>query len=122
MQDIVNFIFSGMAPSRPAEIAARRRIRTLRNLHPGVTGWEVRVDVPPPQASCGLAYAVRLEAQVGDGPVAEGMATAADLLGALRLAFNVLEAELLAERHGARERAALWLHALRNRIASRPAC
>jgi hypothetical protein len=119
VQDSIKFIFTGMVPSRLAENAARRRIRALRNLHPGVTGWEVEVGAPPPQANGGLAYVVRLEARVGGGPAAQGAATAEDLLGALRLAFNSLETALAAPRHGARGRAALWFQALRHRIASR---
>jgi hypothetical protein len=120
VQDTVKFIFSGMVPSRLAENAARRRIRALSELQPGVIGWEVRVDASPPQANGGPAYAVRVEAQGGSGSVAEGAATAGDLLGALRLAFNSLETGLAPGRHGARERAARWLHALRHRIAARP--
>jgi len=117
--DTVKFIFSGMVPSRLAENVARRRIRALHNLHPGVTGWEVEVGAPPPQAYGGLAYAVRLEAQTAGGPAAEGTATAEDLLGALRLAFDSLETALAARQHGPRGRAALWLQALRHRIARR---
>jgi hypothetical protein len=118
VQDPIKFIFTGMVPSRLAENAARRRIRALRNLHPRVTGWEVELGAPPPQANGGLAYAVRLEAR-GGGQAAQGAATAEDLLGALRLAFNSLEAALAAQRHGGRGRAALWLQALRHRIAPR---
>ena len=122
MQDTVEFIFSGMQPSRPAEAAARRRIRTLQLAHPAVTDWQVRVDAPPPQPARAEAYAVRLQARGAGGTVTLAAATASELLGALRLAFNAIETELAAERDDARRRAGGWLRAIRSRFARRSFC
>jgi hypothetical protein len=122
VQDTVEFIFSGIEPSRPAQAAARRRIRSLRHVHPAVTTWEVRVDAPPPQPARAEAYAVCLQAQGAGGSVTQAAATASELLGALRLAFNAIETELSAEREGTRHRAGGWLQALRRRLRTRSFC
>ena len=121
MQDPVAVTISGMPPARAAEAAARRRIRALQMAHPAVLAWQVRVDRPP-QPAAASAYSVHLEAQVAGGTDVQASAQDADLLAALRLAFNALEVALGADRHRARNRAAQWLHALRERIAPRPSC
>ena len=121
MQDPVAVTISGMPPGRAAEAAVRRRIRALQMAHPAVLAWRMRVDRPP-QPAAASAYSVHLEAQVAGATDVQASAQDADLLAALRLAFNALEVELGADRHRARNRAAQWLHALRERIGPPPSC
>lgn len=94
------------------EAAARRRMRAMENAFPAVLDWDLRVGMP--EEACFTAIA---QARVVGGATLRAQAQAADALGAVRLAFNGLDAELEAEREEARNRAADWLSAVRRRIA-----
>jgi ribosome-associated translation inhibitor RaiA len=121
VQNTVEFIFSGMHPSRPAEAAARRRIRSLQHAHPAVSSWQVRVEAPASLPTGAEAYAVRLQVQGSSGTVVHAAASASELLAALRLAFNAIETELTAGREVAPRRGG-WLQALRSRFVPSSFC
>lgn len=98
------------------EAAARRRMRAMENAFPAVLDWDLRVGMPE-AAGEGACFTAIAQARVVGGATLRAQAQAADALGAVRLAFNGLDAELEAEREEARNRAADWLSAVRRRIA-----
>lgn len=118
MERSIDFLFSGTAPQPSAEAAARRRIRALQMVHPGVKEWDVEVCAGDGGETKGPEYAARVAARIGNEAV-RGNARGNDVLSALRLAFNAVEQELDAQREGARTRAAQWLSAVRGRIGIR---
>lgn len=120
MDTPIDFLFSGLAPQRAAEAAARRRIRALVGIHPGVQEWDVHVAARHPGERTAPEYAARVAARI-DGEALECEARAADVLAALRLAFNSLEQELHAERDRVRARGFHWVAAVKTRLGLRPA-
>jgi len=110
--------FAGMAPSRPADAAARSRAGVLEMGHPAVVAWQVRMAVDE-QAAAGPDYAATAQARVQGGEVLVGEGRALDLLDALRLAFDDLETQLESHQDRVRARAGQWLATVRQRLSQR---
>ena len=119
MTEPIDFRFDGMPPSRAAEAAARRRVRTLRAAYPCALAWEVAVDAPGPGAAAAGEYVTRVQVRTADGDTLRARAASRDLLSALRLSFNSVEAELDTARDGVPGRAARWISSVRDRLAQR---
>jgi hypothetical protein len=99
MKHPVDLRFVGMLSSHSAETAARGSIDALDAQHGTVRGW--RVCMEPPQFAAGYpAYAVQVQAELEEGAVVATRAHAADLVAAVRDAFEGME-QLLVRRNGA---------------------
>lgn len=114
----VRFQFTNIAQHAASEAAARRRMRAMEAVYTAVLQWDVCVEAHElPDA--GGRFAATARARIVGGDVLAGKARAGDPLGALRLAFNRLEAELESEHEDARTRAAAWLNTVKRRITHR---
>jgi len=118
MHQAIDFLFSGMPVSAAAEAASRRRIRTLQSAHDSVGAWEVRIRAPHAEDCSQPGCTAEVHARLAGGDVLIAQDHGAEVLAALRLAFNAMERLLDADREGARARAARWLAAVRERRAA----
>ena len=114
----VQFQFTNIPQPASTELAARRRVRGMEGAYPAVLEWDVRVEALE-LADVEGRFLATTRARIVGGDMLTGEARASDPLGALRLAFNRLEAELESEHEDARSRAAEWLNAVKRRIAHR---
>lgn len=85
---------------------------------PAVLEWNLNVEDVHFDDADGR-FSATTQARIVGGDVLSGKAQASDPLGALRLAFNQLEAALESEHDDARSRAVEWLNAMKRRIAHR---
>lgn len=114
----VLFHFADVPHPTAIELAARRRMRGMEATYPAVLEWDLRVELLVNAAADGR-FAATTRARIVGGDMLAGQARASDALGALRLAFNRLEAELESEHEDARSRAAKWLNTVKRRLAHR---
>lgn len=114
----VQFHFTNIPQPAPIEVAARRRMRGMESAYPAVQEWELHVEALERAEPQGR-FAATTRARIAGGDLLAGQARAGDALGALRLAFNLLEAELASEHEDARSRASKWLTAVKRRLAHR---
>lgn len=92
----VDLRFVGMLSSDSAEAAALGSIGALDARHDQVRGWKVCME--PPQFTGGYpAYAVQVQAELEEGALVATRAHAADLVAAVRDAFEGME-QLLVRR------------------------
>lgn len=92
----IDLRFIGMLSSEPAQAAALGGVRTLDAQHAEVRGWTVRME--PPQFAGGYpAYAVQVQAELAEGALVATRAHGADLVEAVRDAFEGME-QLLVRR------------------------
>lgn len=116
----LRFEFLGTPQLPAAEAAARRRLRGMEAQHPAATAWTVRIEAAETGSAAAPRFHATAQAVIGGGGSLRGSGRADDVLAALRLAFNALEAELDEEHEQARTRVALWLAAVRRRLDQRP--
>lgn len=90
----------------------------MEGAYPAVLEWNLHVEALE-FANVEGRFAATIRARIVGGDMLNGQARASDPLGALRLAFNGLEAELKSEHEDARSRAAEWLNAVNRRPAHR---
>lgn len=114
----VQFQFTDIPQPAPIEAAARRRLRGMEAAYPAVQEWDLRVEGLEVADGDGR-FAATTCARIVGGDLLAGHARAADPVGALRLAFLRLEAELESEHEDARTRATEWLNAVKRRIGHR---
>jgi hypothetical protein len=110
----VRFDFDGEFLPTQAEAAARRRLGILENTFPAVREWEVAARSRPAAAS-GYHAEAHVTATILGGDRFHVRATGTDVLGALRLAFNAVEARLHEESDDARQRAFHWFEKVKRR-------
>lgn len=114
-QQPVHFSFEGELQQAQAEIAARRRLRSLEGAFPAVRRWEVSARSHPVSDAGGNPAEAHVAAVIFGGDRFESSGCASDALGALRLAFNALEKQLYDESENARDRAFHWFQKVRSR-------
>ena len=96
MNQPVDLRFIGMLSSASAEAAALHGISALDARHGEVRGWKVSME--PPQLTVGYpAYAVQVQAELQEGALVATRAHGADLVAAVRDAFEGME-QLLVRR------------------------
>lgn len=95
----VDLRFIGMLTSESAQAVALGSIHTLDAQHREVRGWKVSME--PPQFTSGYpTYAVQVQAELEEGALVATRAHGADLVEAVRDAFEGMEQLLV--RRGAR--------------------
>ena len=115
----VRFEFVGMPHLPAAEAAARRRMRGMEAQHPAVVEWTVCIEAAEVAREDSPRFHASAQARIVGGEILCGSSGANDVLAALRVAFNNLEAELDAEHQQARNRAAQWLSRVKGRLGQR---
>ena len=99
------------------EAAVRRRLRILENTVAAVCEWDVAAHAHAAADANGHRAHARVASTIVGGDRFVASASAPDALGALRLAFNEIEAKLHAEKENARERALHWFEKVRSRTS-----
>lgn len=105
--------------SPAADVALRRRLRSLEGAFPAVRGWWVALAPQPAAAGSRelLRFEARVAATIVGGEVFEAQGSGVDVLAALRVALNALERQLQEESDGARHRAGEWLAKVKSRLS-----
>ena len=99
MNHPVDLRFIGMLSSESAEAAVLGGLTALDAAHTQVRGWKVSME--PPQSAWGLpAYAVQVQAELDEGALVATRAHGADLMAAMRDAFEGMQ-QLLGRRASA---------------------
>lgn len=107
----VRIEFHGSSPCASVEVAACRRFSRLEGEYPDLQDWSVRIDAR--QSHGASRFHATAQARLPMGRLVRGEGHGSEVLAALRVALNNLEARMPGAGKPGNGFAARWLSALR---------